>query len=256
MKRILTYLFGGLLLLTTNSCSDELNNVTQEQKTASLARFNNRIVIDSAYTYIGDSIYNSWLNIYNSRIDNRNTTKSLSPEDDAFFNRAHIVKSTEATLLYGRTFIYPGAILEADSISYQRYEPVIVKNRNPITLSMTLTHKNYKPTIRQISSPNWGKVSEYVKEMAIGGSFEQNEKFMFEQRRFTFYDEIKNAFGTNINTRSLFSSKKESSKENKEKIVASTGMYVKFYQACFTVNMDIEPLSNQPIKGKSDLEPV
>lgn len=69
-------------------------------------------------------------------------------------------------------------------------------------------------------------------------------------------DEIKSAFGTNIDTRKLFSSRKESSTENREKIIKSSGMYLKFFQSCFTVNMDITPLSNQPIKGKTSFEPV
>lgn len=256
MKRPLIYLLGGFILAITSSCSDEFDNINHGEETASFDRFNNRVVIDSAYTYIGDSIYNAWLNIYNSTIYNRDMTKSLSPEDDAFFNRQYIVKSTEATLLYGRNYIYPGAILEANSISDQKYIPVFVSNRNPITVSMTLTHKKPKPTSKQISSPSYSKLSDYVKEMAIGGSFEQNEKFMFQNRRFTFYDEIKSAFGTNVNTRKLFSSKKESSTEEREKILKSSGMYVKFYQASFTVNMDVAPLSNQPIKGKTNLEPV
>ena len=33
-------------------------------------------------------------------------------------------------------------------------------------------------------------------------------------------------------------------------------MYVKFFQSSFTVNMDIAPLSDQPIQGKSEYEPV
>lgn len=256
MKKLLIYLFGGLLLAITNSCSSEYDDVNRKEEMASLPMFYNRVVIDSAYTYIGDSTYNSWLSIYNSAINNRDMVKSLSPEDDAFFNREYIVKSTEATLLYGRNYIYPGAILEANSISDQKYTPVFVSNRNPITVSMTLTHKKPKPTSMEISSPSYSKLSDYVKEMAIGGSFEQNEKFMYQNRRFTFYDEIKSVFGTNVNTRKLFSSKKESSSEEREKILKSTGMYVKFYQASFTVNMDAAPLSNQPIKGKTNLEPV
>ncbi|KIO74463.1 hypothetical protein TH53_26320 [Pedobacter lusitanus] len=80
--------------------------------------------------------------------------------------------------------------------------------------------------------------------MAKGGSFQQTDKFMFQYKRFTFYDEIKQAFGTDINTRKLFSSKSETSTSESHKILQSTGLYVKFFQASFTVNMDIAPISN------------
>lgn len=256
MKKLLFLLLGILPLMVITSCSEDADDI-RDKEPVMLQKLKNRIVIDSVYTYIGDSIYNSWLNIYNASISNKdNMTKSLSPEDDAFFNRSYIVKSTEATLLYGRNYIYPGSILEANSVSDQKYVPVFINNRKPITVSMTLTHKTPKATSRVISSPSYSAISDYVKEMAIGGSFEQNEKFMFQNKRFTFYDEIKSVFGTNINTRKLFSSKKESSTEEREKIVKSSGMYVKFYQSSFTVNMDAAPLSDQPIVGKTNEEPV
>ena len=121
---------------------------------------------------------------------------------------------------------------------------------------MTLAHNTPKPTSRTIEAPTFSKLSDYVVEMVTDGNFEQNQKFMFSYKRFSFYDEIKTAFGTNINTRKLFSSKSESSTEYRDKIQKSTGMYVKFFQSSFTVNMDIAPLSDQPIQGKSEYEPV
>lgn len=234
------------------SCDNEIEDYPPIIKKVESRRESVKVVIDSTYTYPGDSIYNTWLYDYNTNIQNE-TTRSLSPEDDAFFNKQNIVKSTEATILYGKSYIYPGSILEFSSISDQKYKPVFVSNRNPITVSTTLAHK---PTARIITSPSYSKLSDYVKEMAKGADFQQNEKFMFQYKRFSFYDEIKSAFGTNIDTRKLFSSRTESSIEESHKIVKSTGMYVKFYQSSFTVNMDIAPISNQPIVGSTGLEPV
>ena len=79
---------------------------------------------------------------------------------------------------------------------------------------------------------------------------------MFHQARFTFFDEIKTALGANVDVRGLFSSRKEQSTELRNRIVKSTGMYVKFYQSAFTVNTDIEPLSDTTVKGSSSYEPV
>lgn len=242
-----------IVVVTLISC--EVTDFESIPVDINLPRFSNKVTIDSTYTYPQDTLYNSWLNQYNSSSSSL-MTRSHSPEDDAFFNKQYIVKSTESSLLYGRNYIYPGAILEGNSISDQKYVPVFVNNRNPITVSMTLSHNTPKQTSRTISSPTYSKLSDYVKEMVVDGNFSQNEKFMFQYRRFSFYDEVKSAFGTNINTKSLFSSRKESSTEYNYKISKSTGMYVKFFQSSFTVNMDIAPLSNSPVSGNSGYEPV
>lgn len=244
----------GLLLLVILACScEQTYNEMAESPVADLPVFKQKITIDSVYTYPGDSLYQLWVVKYNAGLNKK--TRSLSAEDDAFFSKSYVVKSTEATLMYGKNYIYPGAILEGNIID-QKYAPVFVNNRNPITVSATLIHNTPKPTSRTIASPTFSKLNDYVKEIVVDGNFQQNQKFMFQQRRFTFYDEIKQAFGTNIDTKNLFSSKKESSTEEKIQISKSAGMYVKFFQSSFTVNMDIAPLSNQQVTGNSGFEPV
>ena len=251
IRSILHILLGVTLICSCNEAT-ELAHITPN---VSLIKYKDIVKIDSLYTYPGDSLYQNWINQYNKNLEDK-TSRSLSPEDDAFFNKQYIVKSTEATVLYGRNYIFPGSILEGNSISNQNYIPVFISNRKPITVSMTLAHNTPKPTSRTIEAPTFSKLSDYVVEMVTDGNFEQNQKFMFSYKRFSFYDEIKTAFGTNINTRKLFSSKSESSTEYRDKIQKSTGMYVKFFQSSFTVNMDIAPLSDQPIQGKSEYEPV
>ena len=251
IRSILHILLGVTLICSCNEAT-ELAHITPN---VSLIKYKDIVKIDSLYTYPGDSLYQNWINQYNKNLEDK-ISRSLSPEDDAFFNKQYIVKSTEATVLYGRNYIFPGSILEGNSISNQNYIPVFISNRKPITVSMTLAHNTPKPTSRTIEAPTFSKLSDYVVEMVTDGNFEQNQKFMFSYKRFSFYDEIKTAFGTNINTRKLFSSKSESSTEYRDKIQKSTGMYVKFFQSSFTVNMDIAPLSDQPIQGKSEYEPV
>lgn len=244
-----------LVLIAGYSCENISEEVEEHLTLHNLQVYKNTITIDSMYTYPEDSLYKSWAVIYNAKMD-KGKTRALSPEDEAFFSKKYAVKSTESILLYGKNYIYPGAILEGNSITDQKYVPVFINNRNPITVSINLTHNSSKPTSRTINSPSFSKLDDYVKEMVVDGNFAQNQKFMFQYKRFSFYDEIKTAFGTNVNTRKLFSSKKESSTEEREKIVKSTGMYVKFFQSSFTVNMDIAPLSNQLIKGNTLYEPV
>lgn len=243
-------------VITFCACSNEfLDNNTQKNSRGNLKKFKNIITIDSAYTYHGDLLYNTWLESYNKKMLNLKT-RAMSSEDYSFFNKKFIIKSSEATLLYGKNYIYPGAIFEGNSLITQKYCPLFIQNRNPITLSTTLNHNTPKHTSQIITNPCLSKFSDYVKDIVKDGNFDQTEKFMFQYKRFTFYDEIKSAFGTNIDTRKLFSSRKEHSTENKEKIVKSTGMYVKFFQSSFTVNMDIAPLCNQIIKGKTNYEPA
>ena len=250
-----TYIISFSFFIITLVCScNETTEIINAPRDLSLSKYKNIIKIDSIYTYPGDTLYQTWINQYNTSL--KNQSRTLNPEDDAFFNKQYIVKSTEATILYGGNYIFPGSILEGNSISNQDYKPIFVSNRNPITVSMTLTHNTPKHTSRSIEAPSYSKLSDYVVDMVKDGNFDQNQKFMFSYKRFSFYDEIKTAFGTNINTRKLFSSKSESSTQERDKIQKSAGMYVKFFQSSFTVNMDIAPLSNQPIKGNSGYEPV
>ncbi len=131
-----------------------------------LKQFKNTIIIDSAYIYTEDLLYKEIVNNYNSKGDSK--SRSLSPEDDSFFNKEYIVKSTESTLLYGKNYIYPGAILEGNSISDHKYVPLFISNRNPITVSSTLTHTLSKPTSQTIEEPSYSKLSDYVKDMVVG----------------------------------------------------------------------------------------
>ncbi|KIO76314.1 hypothetical protein TH53_15820, partial [Pedobacter lusitanus] len=259
--------FALLLLLITVSCRKEnLPSNTSNEALLKTGRTPYRIKIDSSYAYYGDSLYKSMAFDYFSRSASHNNqaaksgkktiTNGMTPEDEAFFSKKHLVKSTEALLYQGKNYIFPGAVLDGNSISKQNYLPIFLPTRKPITVSMSLTHSTPKPTSRVIENPSYSKLDDYVKEMAKGGSFQQTDKFMFQYKRFTFYDEIKQAFGTDINTRKLFSSKSETSTSESHKILQSTGLYVKFFQASFTVNMDIAPIADKPIQGTPGMPPV
>ena len=184
IRSILHILLGVTLICSCNEAT-ELAHITPN---VSLIKYKDIVKIDSLYTYPGDSLYQNWINQYNKNLEDK-TSRSLSPEDDAFFNKQYIVKSTEATVLYGRNYIFPGSILEGNSISNQNYIPVFISNRKPITVSMTLAHNTPKPTSRTIEAPTFSKLSDYVVEMVTDGNFEQNQKFMFSYKRFSFYDE-------------------------------------------------------------------
>ena len=232
------------------SCS----NIEIEQYSTKVLKMpNNRIIIDSSYTYPGELLYSDILRKYNL---NSTVTKSLSTEDENFFSKKFITKSTSPIVYEKRSYIYPGALFEGNSISSNEYIPILNIKRNPITVSSTLNHKNLKCTTKTINNICLSQFSEYVKWLVKDGVFNLNENFLFSCKRFTFYDEIKHAFGSNIDTKGLFSSFKQGSVELNDRISTSTGMFIKFYQSAFTVNMDITPLSDQLVVGNTDYEPA
>lgn len=232
------------------SCS----NIEIEQYSTKVLKMpNNRIIIDSSYTYPGELLYSDILRKYNL---NSTVTKSLSTEDEKFFSKKFITKSTSPIVYEKRSYIYPGALFEGNSISSNEYIPILNIKRNPITVSSTLNHKNLKYTTKTIQNICLSEFSDYVKWLVKDGVFTQNEKFLYSNKRFTFYDEIKQAFGSNVDTKGLFSSFKQGSAELNERISTSTGMFIKFYQSAFTVNMDIAPLSDGLVTGSTEFEPI
>lgn len=102
IRSILHILLGVTLICSCNEAT-ELAHITPN---VSLIKYKDIVKIDSLYTYPGDSLYQNWINQYNKNLEDK-TSRSLSPEDDAFFNKQYIVKSTEATVLWREsTFFY------------------------------------------------------------------------------------------------------------------------------------------------------
>lgn len=252
MKDFIVLSMVAIMMCALYACDNETDLPDLSPKEL-LPRFQNVVKIDSAYTYTGDSLYGSWVDEYNRY---GMATTRLSAADEAFFCKEYVVKSTEPVVMYGKNYIYPGSILEGNSISDQNYVPVILSSRNPITVSSTLAHNTPVHTSKTIENPTLSKINDYIVDMVQDGNFEQNQGFMFDYSRFTFYDEIKSVFGCNIDTKKLFSSKSESTTEERVKIQKSTGLYAKFFQSSFTINMDIASLCNGTVKGKSGYEPV
>ena len=82
IRSILHILLGVTLICSCNEAT-ELAHITPN---VSLIKYKDIVKIDSLYTYPGDSLYQNWINQYNKNLEDK-TSRSLSPEDDAFFNR-------------------------------------------------------------------------------------------------------------------------------------------------------------------------
>jgi len=70
-------------------------------------------------------------------------------------------------------------------------------------------------------------------------SFSQNGQLSYSIEQFSSYDELKVAFGSNVDTRKLFNKQSTSENQYDHMISKRTGIYVKFYQTSFTLDMDI-----------------
>ena len=84
IRSILHILLGVTLICSCNEAT-ELAHITPN---VSLIKYKDIVKIDSLYTYPGDSLYQNWINQYNKNLEDK-TSRSLSPEDDAFFNKQY-----------------------------------------------------------------------------------------------------------------------------------------------------------------------
>lgn len=113
------------------------------------------------------------------------------------------------------------------------YKPLIYP-RTPITISLTLPGTSPQ----QIHPASYSKYLAYIQEQTTKGTFVQNGEFNFTTEQFTSYNELKVAFGSNVNTNGLFWGSSTSSSSSDHLINKATGLYVKFYQTSFKAIMD------------------
>lgn len=97
-----------------------------------------------------------------------------------------------------------------------------------------------------------------VQDYIQSADFTQNGTLSYSVEQFTSYDELKVAFGSNVNTRSLFGKNSTSTNIEEGMIAKRTGFYVKFYQTSFTLDMDVPAgsLVNDNNFDSGGVEPV
>lgn len=129
--------------------------------------------------------------------------------------------------------IWVGNILTKSSIINCVYKPLVYP-RTPITLSLTLPG-----TFSQsIAKPSYSQYLAYIQEQTEQGTYVQNNEFSFSVDQFTSYNELKVAFGSNVNTSGIFWKSSTSTSSEDHTINKATGLYVKFYQTSFKAIMD------------------
>lgn len=172
---------------------------------------------------------NTTRNPGNILLSNRVQTRSNDP-----FTEMREVESSESVVLPELIpHIWIGNIMKISSIANCDYKP-LVYSRTPIKISLILPNT----ASQEIVNPSFSSYLSYIQAQTEKGSFKQNGEFNFTIEQFSSYNELKVAFGSNVNTKVLFWGSSSSSSKENESISKATGLYVKFYQTSFKAIMD------------------
>ena len=129
--------------------------------------------------------------------------------------------------------IWIGNLLTGSSVADCNYKPLIYP-RTPINITLTLPGTDSK----KIVAPSFSTFMQYIQEQTSKGTFSQNSEFNFTKEQFSSYNELKVAFGSNVNTQVLFWGSQSGTQKEDQFITKATGLYIKFYQTSFKAIMD------------------
>lgn len=177
--------------------------------------------------------------------------------DPETFTETREFESSESIVLpHLQMYIFPGSLLKGNSIQDMNFKPITASVK-PITVSMSIPALN-KKTAFTIDKPSLSNTRQVVQDYIQSADFTQNGTLSYSVEQFTSYDELKVAFGSNVNTRSLFGKNSSSTNIEEGMISKRTGFYVKFYQTSFTLDMDIPSgsLVNDTNLDTGGVEPV
>lgn len=133
------------------------------------------------------------------------------------------------------SFIYTGSVITAESINGDRYIPAGYANdlKEKVTISFSLPDVKSKEI-----SPKKSSFTDAIHE-ALGTkdfSGKQSQVISYKMKGFTYYNEVKLAFGANVNVAGLFNF---NTQINSGKTELKTGLFIDFSQVYFNVAMDI-----------------
>ncbi|WP_160712313.1 thiol-activated cytolysin family protein [Chitinophaga solisilvae] len=131
--------------------------------------------------------------------------------------------------------IYPGSLIQASGVATLKYVPIATYQSKvkPITVSISAPGKSVSGVI---SKPSASATRDFIGNIFTNVSGTELAGFQFDMNQFTYYDELKLAFGANVNVGSVFS---VGASYGKDKVEKRTGLVAKFIQKNFTLDMDI-----------------
>ncbi|MDV3558479.1 hemolysin [Elizabethkingia anophelis] len=176
----------------------------------------------------------SFLNIQKSA-----STKSLNliAENSGDTETKEFESSESVVLNHLNRYVFPGSLLMGNSIQDLNYKPVFA-SLNPITVSLSIPAINQNTAIT-ITNPSLSATRAAVYNYLKTADFTQNGQLSYSIQQFSSYDELKVAFGSNVNSRNLFGKNSSSTNVEEGMVARQSGFYVKFYQTSFTLDMDV-----------------
>lgn len=244
MKKLTT--LSLLLCLVANSCREELDNnapVTDSKVTAQTQN----LKYDEDYVSKESKLIEENRNLHS-------TNKSFSKSSKTSAKSATLTSDEMVVTVPQKTFI--GAVYNSTTLDDLSYSSINSKVE-PITISYSFPTDFIVDTIERPSlSSMRGSVFKAMKAANFSG--DQILSFDYNIKQFSYYSELKLAFGSNINIGKIFSIDISGSNN---KIKKKTGIFAKFTQKNFTMDMDIPEdgnifLTNSDLSTVLDKNPV
>lgn len=226
--RFFKFFLSFLMIVLLISCSDETENLLE--------------TVPTKFHHPDDYVVsiNTSRNAFNllgkdSTLFNRDNGiwRATRSTDDYFTVEKDISSNETVVLPEYSPHVWIGNVLYRSSVANCTYRP-IPGAKKPITLSLSLMGTD--PGV--INNPSYSMYNSYIKQQIPKSSFKQNEEFLFSIEQFTSYNELKSAFGSNVNTSFLFWGSSTSNSGAEHHINKATGIYLKFWQSSFTAVMD------------------
>lgn len=231
MKKIFYAIIASSLLY---SCETDFSE-TNSDVLSLLPKYPETEIVIGNHNYVNNMALEG---LYN---DSQATTRTVTTRDSIWsqgFGKTVKVQSDESIVMpHLQRYIYPGSLLQGNSIVDMNYKPITTAQIKPITVSVSFSANNISATIEHPSlSATRQFISDVVRQNGVG---EQRSSFEYTVNRFTSYHELKVAFGSNVNTGALFWKSSSSTSSEEHKISKNTGLYVKFVERNFTLDMDL-----------------
>lgn len=131
------------------------------------------------------------------------------------------------------TLIFAGSVLSAQSINSGIYKPIGYSNlwKKLVTISFSLPVQSKEVAPKKSTFQN--AIVEALGDRDFSGK--QSQVFTYKMKEFSYYSELKLAFGANVNIGNLFSF---SFSYEQAKTKAVSALFIDFSQIYFTVDMD------------------
>ncbi|MCW3465278.1 thiol-activated cytolysin family protein [Chitinophaga nivalis] len=179
--------------------------------------------------------------------------KDSAWQDD--FGRTLYAETTEIAMLQNTAMnrlIFAGALIQGNSLADLNIKPIadFQHKVKPIRVSVSIPAKTVSGTI---TTPSLSATRDFVSDVLSQNNIgEQISSYSFTMERFTAYDELKLAFGSNVKTGALFFGSESSTTETQHKISKRSGLYVKFIQKNFSLDLDL-PTNGQLMDNTTDM---